>query len=177
MTTTIHDHNESVSAPVADTAGHTTPPFVTTPGVKEAVQDFLHQWVTAWNARDAHALADLHTADCVTINRYGTVIPDRNSAEAALSFLLGPQGPFGATVFEPMQLVTVREVATGVAILQASWQAPVLAPNGTIVPGEFNPMMLSYTLLNRNGQWKTTQIDGHNVDHMELPFSSPEQTR
>ena len=32
-------------------------------------------------------------------------------------------------------------------------------------------MMLPYTLVKREGQLKTAQIDAHNVEHMELPYS------
>ena len=103
--------------------------------------------------------------------------PGRKEAEEALAFLLGPQGPFGNTIFPPMKLVALREVSPGIAIIQASWGAPALGPDGKIIPGQFNQMMMSYTLIRQEGRWKTTQIDGHNVEHMELPYSNPDQKK
>ncbi len=177
MTNTTHNRRTFLSTAAAALAVGATPSLALSPGVRHGAEEFLKDWVNAWNRRDAHALAALHTEDCVTVNRYGTLIPDRKEAEIALGFLLGPKGPFGDTVFPPMKLVTCREVAPCLAILQATWKAPALAPDGKVVVGEFNTMMLSYTLTKRDDGWKTTQIDGHNVEHMELPYSQPEQKK
>lgn len=177
MIKTNHNRRTFISSAAAVTALGGTPLLAVPIEVRQGAEGFLKDWVAAWNARNAHALASLHTEDCVTINRYGTIIPDRKEAEEALSFLLGPQGPFGNTIFPPMKLVALREVSPGVAIVQASWGAPALGPNGKIVPGQFNQMMMSYTLIKQEGRWKTAQIDGHNVEHMELPYSNPDQKK
>lgn len=63
-------------------------------------------------------------------NRYGTLLPDRPAAEEALSFLLGPHGPFADVIFQPMRMVRARQITPGIDILQASWSAPALGPNG-----------------------------------------------
>lgn len=135
---------------------------------------FLSRWVTAWNRRDAPALAALHTDDAVTINRYGVLLLGRAAAAEALSLLLGPEGPFGDVQFPPMQRVALREIAPGVAVVQANWAAPMLGPDGRIVPDQSNAMILSYTLLRRDADWRATQIDGHNIEAITLPFSASE---
>lgn len=145
------------------------------PDAQKAIETFFQRWVTAWNNRDAKALAALHTEDAVTINRYGTLLDGRAEAEEALAFLRGPHGPFGDFVFPPMQIVAARQIAPGVLITQASWSAPELGPDGKTVPNQFNEMILSYTLVAQGEGWKVTQIDGHNVEKMDLPFSSEEQ--
>ena len=157
----------------------TTPkmPSEVSPGAQSGAETFLFKWVAAWNSHDAQALASLHTEDAMTINRYGTLIRGRVDAEEALSFLLGPHGPFGEAVFPPMRIAALREIAPGVVVVQATWSAPVLGPDGKTVQGQFNEMILSYTLLKQGADWKTCQIDGHNVEPMELPYSSPEQRK
>lgn len=177
MTNSIQNRRTFLSTVSAAALASATPLFAVSTDVRTGVEEFLTAWMSAWNKRDGHGLAALHTADCVTVNRFGTLIPDRKGAEEALVFLLGPHGPFGDTVFPAMKIVVLREVATGVAIVQASWRAPALAPNGTMVPGEFNAMLLTYTLVKRDGHWKATQIDPHNVEHMELPYSNPDQKK
>jgi hypothetical protein len=177
MSEAIHNRRSFLSAAGAVVAASATPLLAVSTDVRAGAEEFLNAWMTAWNKRDSHALAALHTVDCVTVNRFGTLIPDRKSAEEALVFLLGPQGPFGDTVFAPMKIVMLREVAAGVAIVQASWSAPALAPNGKMVPGASNAMLLTYTLLKQEGHWKATQIDPHNVEHMELPYSNPDQKK
>ncbi len=177
MTDKTLNRRTFLSAAAAATAMHVNPLLALSPGVQEGAEAFLKSWVTAWNRHDARALASLHTEDAMTINRYGTLIRGRASAEEALSFLLGPQGPFGDTVFPPMKIVALREIAPGVAIVQSSWGAPVLGANGKTVPGQFNEMILTYTLVKRGADWKTTQIDGHNVEKMDLPYSSPDQKK
>ena len=147
------------------------------PDVQAGAETFLKKWVAAWNSHDAQVLASLHTEDAMTINRYGTLIRGRVNAEEALSFLLGPHGPFGEATFPPMRIAALREVSPGVVVVQATWNAPVLGQDGKAVPGQFNEMILSYTLLKRETDWKTCQIDGHNVEPMELPFSNPEQRK
>ncbi len=36
-------------------------------------------------------------------------------------------------------------------------------------------MIISYTLLKEGDQWIATQMDLHNIQKMDLPFSSPAQ--
>jgi uncharacterized protein (TIGR02246 family) len=177
MTKIIRNRRAFLSTAGALVVSSAAPLLAVSTNVRAGAEEFLKAWMTAWNKRDAHALASLHTADCVTVNRFGTLIPDRKGAEEALGFLLSSQGPFGDTVFPPMKMVVLREVAPGVAIIQASWSAPALAPNGKMVPGEFNAMLLTYTLVKQEGHWKATQIDPHNVEHMELPYSNPDQKK
>jgi len=177
MTDKTLNRRTFLSAAAATTAVHAHPLLALSPDVQAGAEAFLKNWVAGWNHRDAHALASLHTDDAITINRYGTLIRGRASSEEALAFLLGPKGPFGDTIFPPMQIVALREIVPGVAIVQTSWNAPVLGPDGKTVPGQVNQMVLSFTLLKRGADWKTTQIDGHNVEHMELPYSSPEQKK
>jgi hypothetical protein len=177
MTDKTLNRRTFLSVAAVATAVHAHPLLALSPDVQSGAETFLKNWVAAWNGHDAHALASLHTDEAMTVNRYGTLIRGRASAEEALSFLLGPQGPFGDTVFPPMRIVALREVAPGVAVVQVTWSAPVLGPNGKTVAGQFNEMILSYTLVKRGADWKTTQIDAHNVEHMELPFSSPEQKK
>lgn len=117
----------------------------------------------------------MHAENAVTINRYGTLIRGRADSEEALAFLLGPQGPFGDFVFPPMELVAARQIVPEVVIAQTTWSAPVLGADGQTVPDQFNEMILSYTLVRQGDDWKATQIDGHNVEKMDLPYSSKEQ--
>jgi uncharacterized protein (TIGR02246 family) len=139
---------------------------------QKAAEAFLKQWVTAWNHRDAKALASLHADNAVTVNRYGMLIRGRADSEEALAFLLGPQGPFGDFVFPRMEIVAARQIVPEVVIAQTTWSAPALGADGRMVPGQFNEMILSYTLVRQGAEWKATQIDGHNVEKMDLPFSS-----
>lgn len=142
---------------------------------QNALATLFKQWVTAWNDHDARALAALHTEDAVTINRYGSLLEGRAEAQQALAFLRGPDGPFGDFVFPPMEIVAARQIAPDLLIAQTTWNAPVLGTDGKTVPGQFNQMILSYTLVRQGHEWKVTQIDGHNVDKMDLPFSSEQQ--
>lgn len=145
------------------------------PNAQQAIETFFQQWVTTWNNRDVKALVALHTEDAVTINRYGTLLEGRAEAEQALAFLRGLHGPFADFVFPPMEIVAARQIAPGVLIAQTTWSAPILGPDGKTVPNQFNEMILSYTLVGEGEDWKVTQIDGHNVEKMDLPFSSEEQ--
>ena len=141
------------------------------------ISEFFNKWVNGWNARDAHALAKLHTDDAVTINRYGTLIDGRAESEKALGFLLGPAGPFGNAVFPPMVVRKLREIAPNVAIAQVDWSAPVLGVDGKVKDGEWNQMVLTYCLVKAGQNWLMTEVDGHNIEAMELPYSQPEQKK
>ena len=140
-----------------------------------AASAFFERWVTAWNHHDAKKLASLHTDDAVTVNRYGTLLLGRAEAERALTFLRSPLGPFGEFVFPPMNIAAVRQIANNVMIAQARWNAPALGPHGKVIPDHFNEMILSYTLVKEGEGWKAAQIDAHNVEKMDLPFSSEQQ--
>ena len=150
---------------------------VTVSNVPEGINAFFEKWVGGWNARDAHALAKLHTDDAVTINRYGTLIEGRAESEKALGFLLGPTGPFGNVVFPPMVIRKLRDIAPNVAVTQVDWSAPALGSDGKVIAGEWNHMVLTYCLVKSGKNWLMTQVDGHNVDRMELPYSQPEQKK
>ena len=60
-------------------------------------------------------------------------------------------------------------------ILQASWKSPVMNPDGKLDLAKENDMMVSYTLLKEGGDWRATQMDLHNVEKMDLPYSNPGQ--
>ena len=75
MIKTNHNRRTFISSAAAVTALGGTPLLAVPIEARQGAEGFLKDWVAAWNARNAHALASLHTEDCVTINRYGTVIP------------------------------------------------------------------------------------------------------
>ena len=60
-------------------------------------------------------------------------------------------------------------------ILQASWKSPVMNPDGKLDPVKQDDMIVSYTLLKSSDGWRATQVDLHNVDKMDLPFSNAGQ--
>jgi hypothetical protein len=62
-----------------------------------------------------------------------------------------------------------------VIVLQASWKNPVMNPDGKLDLASEDDMLVSYTLLKEGGDWKATQMDLHNVEKMDLPFSNPGQ--
>ncbi len=60
-------------------------------------------------------------------------------------------------------------------ILQASWKSPVMNPDGKLDLANQNDMLVSYTLLKEGGEWRATQVDLHNVEKMDLPYSNAGQ--
>ena len=48
-------------------------------------------------------------------------------------------------------------------------------PDGKLDLGKQNDMIVSYTLLRDGGVWRATQVDLHNVEKMDLPFSNAGQ--
>ena len=92
-----------------------------------------------------------------------------------MTFLRGPEGPFGEFMFPDMKLIAARKIAENVVIAQSTWSAPALGVDGKVTPGRFNEMILSYTLVKEEEDWKATQIDAHNVERIDLPFSSEQQ--
>ena len=140
-----------------------------------AATDFLNKWVQAWNHHDAHQLGLLQTTDANTVNRFGSLVQGRAAVEKALGFLHNAGGPYHDVTAPPLQLLDVRQVAPNVIILQASWKSPVMTPDGKLDLSRDNDMLVSYTLLNECGEWRATQMDLHNVEKMDLPFSSAAQ--
>jgi hypothetical protein len=136
---------------------------------------FLGNWIEAWNHHDAHQLGLLQTSDANTVNRFGTLVEGRNAVEKALGFLHNPGGPYHDVTAPPLQLLDVRQIAPTVIILQASWKSPVMNPDGKLDLAKEDDMLVSYTLLKVDGNWKATQMDLHNVEKMNLPYSSPKQ--
>ena len=135
--------------------------------------EFLSKWIQAWNDHDAHQLGLLQVSDANTVNRFGTLVQGRVAVEKALGFLHNPGGPYHDVTAPPLQLIDVRQIAPTVIILQASWKSPVMNPDGKLDPAEEDDMLVSYTLLKMSGNWKAAQIDLHNVEKMDLPFSNP----
>jgi uncharacterized protein (TIGR02246 family) len=137
--------------------------------------EFLGKWIQAWNHHDAHQLAVLQTPDANTVNRFGTLVEGRAAVEKALGFLHNPGGPFHDVTAPPLHLIDVRQIAPTVIILQASWKNPVMNPDGKLDLAREDDMLVSYTLLKVGGDWKATQMDLHNVEKMDLPFSNAGQ--
>jgi hypothetical protein len=137
--------------------------------------EFLHKWVQAWNHHDAHQLGLLQTSDANTVNRFGTLVQGRAAVEKALGFLHNPGGPYHDVTAPPLHLIDARQIAPNVIILQASWSSPVMNPDGKLDLTKNNDMLVSYTLLKVGGHWLATQMDLHNVEKMDLPFSNAGQ--
>ena len=142
---------------------------------RATANDFLSKWVQAWNQHDAHQLGLLQTPDANTVNRFGTLVEGRAAVEKALGFLHNPGGPYHQVTAPALQLIDVRQIAPTVIILQASWKSPVMNPDGKLDLAKEDDMLVSYTLLKVGGDWKATQMDLHNVEKMDLPFSNASQ--
>ncbi len=142
---------------------------------RTTANEFLDKWIQAWNHHDAHLLGLLQTTDANTVNRFGTLVEGRAAVEKALGFLHNPGGPFHDVAAPPLHLITVRQIAPTVIVLQASWKNPVMNPDGKLDLAKEDDMLVSYTLLKDGGDWKATQMDLHNVEKMDLPFSNPSQ--
>ena len=142
---------------------------------RELAEDFLSKWIQAWNHHDAHQLGLLQTSDANTVNRFGSLVQGRAAVEKALGFLHNPGGPYHDVTASPLQLIDVRQIAPTVIIVQASWKSPVMNPDGKLDLAKENDMLVSFTLLKESGEWKATQMDLHNVEKMDLPYSSPGQ--
>ncbi len=133
------------------------------------------KWVQAWNRHDAHQLGLLQTSNANTVNRFGTLVQGRAAVEKALGFLHNPGGPYHDVSAPLLQLIDVRQIAPNVIILQASWKSPVMNPDGKLDLDKDNDMLVSYTLLKEGSDWRATQMDLHNVEKMDLPFSNAGQ--
>ena len=142
---------------------------------RAAANEFLQKWEQAWNSHDAHQLCLLHTPDANTVNRFGTLVQGRAALEKALGFLHNAGGPFHNVTAPPLQLIDLRQIVPGVIVLQANWKNPVMNPDGKLDLSREDDMIVSYTLLNTGGKWSAVQVDLHNVEKMDLPFSSTAQ--
>jgi uncharacterized protein (TIGR02246 family) len=138
-------------------------------------QEFMKKWDEAWGSHDAQALAQLHTEDAVTVNRFGTLLQGRGPTEKALAFLHGKTGPFGQSKVPPLRMLALRQIRPDVMILQTGWQNPVMNPDGKIDSLKVNDMIVTFVLLKTGSDWKASEIDLHNVEKMDLPYSNPGQ--
>ena len=145
------------------------------PPADASAKEFLSKWDQACNHHDAHQLGLLQTTDANTVNRFGTLVQGRAAVEKALGFLHNPGGPYHNVTAPPLQLIAVRQIAPNVIIMQASWQSPVMNPDGKLDLAKQNDMLVSFTLLKDGGDWKATQMDLHNVEKMDLPYSNAGQ--
>jgi ketosteroid isomerase-like protein len=142
---------------------------------RATANEFLTKWIEAWNQHDAKRLGLLQTSDANTVNRFGSLVEGRAAVTKALGFLHDPGGPYHDVTAPPLQLLDARQIAPTVIILQASWESPVMNPDGKLDLSKHDDMIVSYTLLKEGGQWIATQMDLHNIEKMDLPFSSPAQ--
>jgi hypothetical protein len=142
---------------------------------RATANEFLSKWVQAWNHHDAHQLGLLQTLDANTVNRFGTLVEGRAAVEKALGFLHNPGGPYHDVTAPPLHLIDVRQIAPSVMIVQASWKSPVMNPDGKLDLAKEDDMLVSCTLLKVGGDWRATQMDLHNVEKMNLPFSTAGQ--
>ena len=148
---------------------------LSTPSAEAPAKEFLRKWEQAWNQHDAHQLGLLQTTNANTINRFGTLVQGRAAVEKALGFLHNPSGPYHGVTAPPLQLIDARQIAPNVIILEASWSSPVMKPDGKLDLGKQNDMLVSCTLLKQGDDWMATQMDLHNVEKMDLPFSNAGQ--
>ena len=142
---------------------------------RATANEFLSKWIQAWNHHDAKQLGLLQTSDANTVNRFGTLVEGRAAVEKALGFLHNPGGPYHDVTAPPLHLIDARQIAPNVIILQASRSSPVMNPDGKLDLTKNNDMLVSYTLLKVGGHWLATQMDLHNVEKMDLPFSNAGQ--
>ena len=136
---------------------------------------FLAAWDSAWGKHDANALGELHTADATTVNRFGTLVIGRSETEKALAFLHSQEGPFGHSKFPSLELLHERQIAPTVIVVQAGWKNPVMFPSGKISETEWNDMIVTFVLVQEGQTWKVCEVDAHNVEKMDLPFSNAGQ--
>ncbi len=73
------------------------------------------------------------------------------ATEEALTFLHSKEGPFGRTSFPSLHL----------------------HPDGKISETEWNDRIVTFVLVHEGQLWSASEVDAHNVEHMELPFSNP----
>jgi hypothetical protein len=136
---------------------------------------FLAAWGKARNHHDVAALDELHTANAVSVIRFGTLLVGRAPTEKALGFLHSEQGPFGHSTFPPLKLLEARSITPEVVIVNAAWKNPVMRPDGKISQEKWNDTIVTYVLVRDGQMWKASEVDAHNFEKMELPFSNPGQ--
>jgi hypothetical protein len=134
--------------------------------------EFLAAWDKAWNHHDAHALGELHTSDAATVNRFGTLLVGRAPTEKALGFLHSKEGPFGHSQFPALKLLEARRIMPSVMIVHAGWKNPVMHPDGKISDAEWNDMIVTFVLVDEGQVWRASEVDAHNVEKMNLPYSN-----
>lgn len=49
--------------------------------------------------------------------------------------------------------------------------------DGNLDANAWDDMIVSFVLVQSGSEWKVTDVDLHNVEKMELPFSNPAQKR
>ena len=59
--------------------------------------------------------------------------------------------------------------------IHTKWEIPVMNPNGTLDSVKVNDMIVSFILVRSESGWKASEVDLHNVEEMDLPFSNPGQ--
>ena len=94
---------------------------------------------------------------------------------AAGSGVLPEAEPDTTTAAAAQFLLIARRVTADVMILQAGWLNPVMNPDGKISETQVNDMIVTFVLLREGQTWKASEIDPHNIEKMELPFSNPGQ--
>ena len=67
------------------------------PGIRE----FLKAWDTAWNAHNVEAIVRLHADDCVTVNRFGTLLVGKAATRKQMQMLHGDPEVFKNAHFPP----------------------------------------------------------------------------
>ncbi len=95
--------------------------------------------------------------------------------EKALRFLHSKEDPFGRSNFPALKLMEARRIASEVIIVHAAWKNPVMHPDGKISETEWNAMIVTFVLVSEGQMWRASEVDAHNVEKMELPFSNPGQ--
>lgn len=141
----------------------------------ESAQSFVTAWDEAWANHDAQVLGSLHTEDAVTVNRFGTVVQGRTNIRDALAFLHQNNGPFSRASAPPQKILDVRSIDSNVMAIHTKWQSPVMNPDGKLDPLKVNDMIVSFILVKTSSGWKAAEVDLHNVEKMDLPFSNPAQ--
>lgn len=175
MTISILSRRRFLCAAVA--AGAVTPLFPASAysSVTKGAQGFIDKWDEAWKQHDAHAMAQLHTEDAVTVNRFGTVLQGRTATEKALAFLHGADGPFHRSTFPRQQILVERMITPKVMVVQSKWQNPVMNSDGRIDPASINDMIVTFVLTEVGSEWLAAEVNLVNVAKMDLPFSNPGQ--
>ncbi|MBB5061176.1 ketosteroid isomerase-like protein [Granulicella aggregans] len=136
---------------------------------------FLKTYDDAWASHDPLAIAMLHSADVLVVNRFGSMLEGRPELERAMQFLHAAGGPFHAVTFPRQELLVSRMLKTDMATLHARWKNPTMGPGDQLAHGNQTPWvdLLSTYLLARQGDtWQIVQHDLHSVDPIKFPFKT-----